>query len=165
MSKNNGMSKEMYDFIISIKDDIKYDLEKGIVITPRGTNGTVCSSTGYLRFKKNNRILQVHQFLAVMYFGEKCIGLQVNHIDGNKMNNKKDNLEVITQKENLKHQFDFGMMAKGSANGKAKLSEFEVLEIRNMRKNGTTISEIAKEYNVSRKCISEAVKRKTWKHI
>lgn len=106
---NVGMSKDMYDFIISVKDKVSYDLDKGIVITPRGTNGTVCSTTGYLRFKTNKKLLQVHQFLAVIYFGEECIGLQVNHIDGNKMNNTMSNLEVVTQLENLKHARDNGL--------------------------------------------------------
>ena len=106
---NKGMSKEMYDFIISIKDDVKYDLDKGIVITPKGTNGTVCSTTGYLKFKKNKKTLQVHQFLAVLYFRESCVGMQVNHINGNKLDNRKSNLEVISQIDNIKHQWKTGL--------------------------------------------------------
>lgn len=106
------MSKEMYDFIVKNEHRLEYDLENGIVITPKGTNGTICSSTGYLRVKVNKKTLQVHQILAVKYFGEKCIGMQINHKDGNKLNNKIDNLEAITMLENLKHQNDFGLRGK-----------------------------------------------------
>lgn len=102
----------MYNFIVDNEDKLKYDLENGIIITAKGTNGTLCSSTGYLRVKVNKKTLQVHQILAVKYYGEKCIGMQVNHKDGNKLNNKKENLEVITQLENLKHQKNFGLRGK-----------------------------------------------------
>lgn len=160
-----SMSKEMYEFLVSIKDDVSYDLEKGIIKTPKGTNGTLCSSTGYLRFRKNNRLLQVHQFLAVLYFGEKCIGMQVNHIDGNKLNNKRSNLEVVSQKDNLKHQFDYGLNAKGSDIGTSKLKESEVLEIRKLKKDGLSMYRIAKMYNVGETCIANIIHRKTWTHI
>lgn len=111
---NNGMSKKMYDFILENKNRIEYDFEKGIIFTPRGTNGTICSSTGYLRVKINKKILQVHQIMAVHYFGELCIGLQVNHKDGDKLNNKKENLELLTLRENVAHQHENGLAVNGN---------------------------------------------------
>lgn len=166
---NKGMSKDMYEYLKSISSNVKYDLDKGLVITPKGTNGTICSTTGYLRFKVNNRLLQVHQFLAVLYFGERCIGLQVNHIDGNKMNNKKDNLEIVSQQDNLKHQWDKGMRQvpnpKGSEHGNAKLDESKVIEIRSLYDDGVKISELCRKYDVSNRCIAHVVARRTWKHI
>ena len=39
-------------------------------------------------------------------------GKVINHIDGNKMNNRLDNLEFITQGENLKHAYDHGLREK-----------------------------------------------------
>lgn len=163
------MSKEMYDFIVSNKDKVNYDLKKGIVITKKGTNGTICSTTGYLKFKLNKRLITVHQFLSVIYFGEKCIGLQVNHIDSDKTNNKKENLEVVTQLENLKHQWDNGDKVmpdvKGSKHGNSKLKESDVLDIRKMYEQGKKIFEISRNYEVSQGCISDIVNKRTWKHI
>lgn len=106
---NKGMSIEMYNFIKDNIHRITILEDEGKILTVKGTNGTVCSSTGYLRVKVNNKTLQVHQIMAYYYFGELCIGKQVNHKDCNKLNNKKCNLEVVTNVENLKHQRENGL--------------------------------------------------------
>lgn len=109
MSKNKGMSKEMYDFILNNKDRLEYNLEEGTIKTPMGTKGTVCTSTGYLRVKVNKKTLQVHQILSVIYYGESNIGMTVNHKDGNKLNNKKSNLELLSLEDNIKEGFKTGL--------------------------------------------------------
>lgn len=167
MSRNAGMSIEMYDFIINNKDRLNYDLVNGLVITPKNTNGSKCSSTGYLRVKVNKKTLQVHQIMAVIYFGNKCIGKQINHIDGNKLNNRVDNLEPVSQKENLKHAIDnglYGRVYEGETNTSSKLKEFEVREI---LLNIDSLSErkLAMKYNVSKSLIHNILHRRNWKHI
>lgn len=107
--KTKGMSREMYDHIREYIHKVKFNLELGEIETIRGTKGTVCTSTGYLRVKLGNKTCQVHQLLAVSYFGEDCIGKQVNHKDGNKLNNTRDNLELVTRQENVRHQHDNGL--------------------------------------------------------
>jgi len=69
--------------------------------------GTV-NSLGYYRVKlsrnKKNKIFNVHVLMAKAFFnhtpdGNK--GLVVDHIDNNKLNNKLDNLQLISNRENL----------------------------------------------------------------
>lgn len=163
------MSKDIYDFISENIHRLKYDLEKGLVITPRNTNGTICKSTGYLRVKVNKKTLQVHQILAVIYFGEECIGLQVNHKDGNKLNNLKSNLEVLTQLENLKHAWDTGLNEESKENYKtgekhhnSKLKEEDVRYIRNSNKSSKELSEILK---TSVRNINYIRSGKGWSHV
>lgn len=65
------------------------------------------SSTGYLtvalRTESNKPVsMTVHSLLAEAFIGS-TVGLQVNHIDGNKLNNALDNLEIVTHQENLAH--------------------------------------------------------------
>lgn len=171
MSKRNVMSAEMYKFIVDNENRLQYDLDNGLVITPKNTNGTVCKSTGYLRVKVNGRTLQVHQILAVKYFGDKCIGMQVNHKDGNKLNNKEDNLELVTQIENIRHAWNDGLNENSKKNGFAKtlrekhinfkISDEQVSEIRELYATGEyTQKRLAEMYGVSRKLIWNFVHKK-----
>lgn len=166
---NIGMSEDMYQFILENKEMIKKDLNKGVILTPKGTNGTICSSTGYLRVKVNKKLLQVHQILAVEYFGEKCIGMTVNHIDGDKLNNKKENLEMISRRDNIKHQWENGL-AFNRGKEMRKLSEDKVRYIRDnhvpFKKTGeNTLSALAEKFGVSKSTIKNVVNGTTYKDI
>lgn len=123
---NKGMSFKMYEFIKTNQNKLKYDLENGLVITPKGGNGSLCNSTGYLKVRMGKKVLQVHQVLAVIYFGEQCIGKQINHEDGNKLNNKKTNLTPCTQSENIKHQYENELYGDRSTSKKIKVDKLDM---------------------------------------
>jgi hypothetical protein len=63
-----------------------------------------------VRLKLRNRIEYhaVHVLVASVFVGPP--GPEVNHRDGNKVNNRVDNLEWTTRKGNAKHAFDAGLM-------------------------------------------------------
>ena len=166
---NKGMSEEMYNFIQGNLALVSVKPNEGVIITPRGTNGTLCSSTGYLRVKVNGKVLQVHQVLAVVYFGSDCIGKQINHKDGNKINNKLDNLETCSREENLAHAWDTGLFKNslgnvpaGHLNPNSKLLYDDVIYI---RESGETTKELAKKYNMSVRNINAVKSRQTYKNI
>ena len=54
----------------------------------------------------------VARLVAFTFYGEDISNsdLTVNHIDGNRMNNNFDNLELVTLKENIQHAFKTGLM-------------------------------------------------------
>lgn len=54
--------------------------------------------------------VRVHNLVAETFLGKKPFGSQVNHKDGNKLNNTPGNLEYISQTENLRHAFRTGLM-------------------------------------------------------
>lgn len=64
---------------------------------------------------KNKRI---HKLVVSAFLGES--DLQVDHIDGNKQNNRLDNLEYVTPKENINRAWNKGI-AKYTDERKEKL--------------------------------------------
>lgn len=68
------------------------------------------TSNGYLivSLTKNGKakMHSVHRILAETFIPNPQLKAQVNHIDGNKLNNSLDNLEWATQKENFRHYMD-----------------------------------------------------------
>lgn len=157
----------MYDFIVSNIDKIPHiDEENGVITTVKGTNGTVSSTTGYLMIKLNEKTVQVHQIFAVIYFGKECIGKQVNHKDGKqKTNNRKDNLEVCTQRENIKHEWENGLCDNKWAR---KFSNQEIRDIRNSykpRDREFSIPALSKKFNCNRKTMERIIKKHSYKDV
>lgn len=107
----------------------------------------------------------VHRLIASAFLGVIPQGWQVNHLDGDKGNNRVENLEVVTQDENLKHAARTGLLRVGEANHKAKLTEKEVVEIRRLRAEGVRVQEIAYRFNVSERAVYLASNRLTWRHV
>lgn len=63
----------------------------------------------YQKVRLNNRDESVHRLVADSFFDGDHTGLQVNHKDGNKENNKLSNLEWVTPSENIKHVYRTGL--------------------------------------------------------
>ena len=52
------------------------------------------------------KVKEVHRIVAETFIENNICGYsEVNHIDGNKLNNKTENLEWVTKGENLKHAY------------------------------------------------------------
>ena len=64
---------------------------------------------GYLVFKINKENKTLHRLLAENFIPNPDNLPQVNHIDGNKLNNNLDNLEWCTQRHNLHNAMDRGV--------------------------------------------------------
>lgn len=67
------------------------------------------NADGYYCFKLNGIHKKLHRYLAETYLPNPKKLAQVNHKDGNKLNNSLDNLEWVTQQENLHHAMDAGL--------------------------------------------------------
>ena len=51
----------------------------------------------------------MHRIIAEAFCEKSSQNVEVNHIDGNKANNRADNLEWVDHGENLKHAYDTGL--------------------------------------------------------
>ena len=78
----------------------------------------------YVPVKKATRMFKIHRLVAECFLPAVKGKLQVNHIDGNKLNNHVSNLEWCTTQENTAHYF------KNSFGEKCKVSDEQVLFIR-----------------------------------
>lgn len=103
---------------------------------------------------KNGRGRQfsVHRLVALIFIGHPPDARsEVNHIDEDKHNNCVNNLEWINRKGNSLHS---SYKQRGEASGTAKLTDKEVLEIRDFLNEGyLSQKEIAALYGVSNHAI------------
>lgn len=107
--------------------------------------------------------MRVHQMVARAFIGPQKDGLVVNHIDGDKHNNRPSNLEYITNTENVKHAYRTGLLSNcGTTNGKATLTEEKVRLIRNSFGTHAAVAEIV---GCSKAQVSQVRSGKTWGHV
>ena len=71
----------------------------------------------------------IHRLVARYFIPNPEAKDFVNHIDGNKQNNKVDNLEWVTPSENSQHAVATGLSPVGSEKTLAKLTEADVIDI------------------------------------
>lgn len=117
------------------------------VVTLRDTNGA--------------KTIRVHTLVAEAFLPAKTHGLQVNHKNGNRLDNRICNLEYVTPRENTNHAIGLGL--KKHFNN--KLSEVQVREIFYLAHNGIGQKDLAKRFGVARQTISKIKTGFLWKHL
>lgn len=126
---------------------------------------SLCKGTNYLTVRLRSfrgRCELVHRLVAEAFIPNPQNKPQVNHIDGNKLNNKVNNLEWVTFSGNNKHAFRTGLKSTlGEKHTRHKLTSQQVIEIRNKRGLYSQV-ELAEKYNVSRANISAIQTRRSW---
>ena len=108
----------------------------------------------------------VHRWVAMAFIGEIPEGYEVNHINGDKSDNRADNLEYVTRSGNIIHAYRLALIKPkvGELNGMAKLTNDQVREIRDYvskcSKRYYGRKELAQKYGVSECTIKEVVSRR-----
>lgn len=116
-------------------------------------------------YKRQER-RRVHRLVAELFIPNPLNKKEVNHIDRDRSNNRVENLEWVTRKENIKHSKEaYSLSRIGSKNGRTKLTEDDVLKIRKMHDEGVAKYLIAKSFNIGWSTVDHIIKRETWKHI
>ncbi len=126
------------------------------------------SSKGYKFISISAKTAYIHRLVAKAFIPNPLNKPQINHINGIKHDNRVENLEWCTSSENRIHAFEKGLakVLHGINHGRCKLTNEQVLKIRELALQGMGSYKIAKEIGiVSPKQIRNIISRKEWNHI
>lgn len=118
---------------------------------------------GYLRVSINGKLMFIHRLVAEKYIPNPNNYEQVNHKDGNKLNNRVDNLEWVTNQQNRNHAVENELQIMGEKCPWSKLTEDDVRYIRSHMEVSNT--ELGQLFNVSRSCIAAVKNYRSWKNV
>jgi len=162
---NFGRSKRLYKHTIA-KNGVNMTFQEKIL----SNNGL--DKDGYvlrvLTKDKKARTFKSHRLVAQAFIPNPDNLPEVNHINGIKNDNRVDNLEWSSSRNNQLHSIYIlkNKVLKGEEIGNSKLTKDLVLEMRELKKNTKiTYTEMSEMYGVNRATIHLAVTGKNWKHI
>lgn len=113
------------------------------------------------------RRFSVHRLVCLAFIGPRPPGLDINHKNGIKTDNRLENLEYCTKSENGKHSYRLRLQCKeGEKHHLHKLTEVQVREIYRLAHMGNMVlKEIAATYGVTYSAIASIKSRRTWPHL
>jgi len=116
----------------------------------------------------------VYQHILV---AEKMLGRRlkedelVYHVNGDKTDNRPENLKVTTKSKRFRHRETSKVKTaktkakKGKEHHNAKMDKEKVIKARSMYEEGMSQRDIAEHFDVSFYTINCIINRKTWKHV
>ncbi len=133
------------------------------------------ASDGYGTFKLDSVTIRPHRLAYELTYGEIPKDLFVCHTCDNPLccnpehlwlGNNQDNQLDMSKKGRYNHDANYKRGSKGTKNVKAKLTEKDVLEIRNLYKDkSNTIKEISTKFGVCGNTIRDVATGRFWSHI
>jgi hypothetical protein len=134
----------------------------GRILKPFDSNGykKVCLTSG-----SKKRKVAIHRLVLETFVGMPSEKLDCCHWNGIRSDNRIENLRWASRSENMKDAKRHGTATIGEKNGQAILNSSDVLKIRELRKSGAKVIDMARMYNVTHQAISDICNRRNWRHI
>lgn len=141
-----------------------YAKENGDIISTYGGKERVLkgwvNSEGYIHYDVINNSEKGHRLIAQTFLPNPNNYPQVNHINGNKADNRVENLEWCDNAHNQQHAWDTGLQQKRTPPN-AVLTQLQADEIRKeYLSDKLSQRALAKKYNVSKTTIADILKGK-----
>lgn len=118
-----------------------------------------------LRANCSTYVRTIHRLLCSVFKIDYTDDLVVNHIDGNKLNNDLNNLEMCTTYENNRHarELGFAYWARGEQVGSSKLTAALAMQIKDLALNGYyTQKDIGFMYGIDNSAVCRIKNGKQW---
>lgn len=149
----------VWSFRTTTAQNTKHGRERGLVADRYGYKTVRLHRNGYAK------CCTVHRLVASAFLPNPRNCPQVNHINCIKTDNRVDNLQWCTAKENTDHLVLAGCKPKGEHHGMARLTDQDVVESWNRRAMGESTASIARSFNVTSETIGHIFRGNTWKHL
>lgn len=148
----------------------RVDPDAGHVLSASGRPLYRTNSWGYVQIKiprsagaPREIAVLAHRVIWEYVHGQLAHGLQINHKNGTKTDNRIGNLEPVTGAQNVQHAYSLGLNHATRSN--RLLSDQDVLRIYQRTQAGERDSPLALEYAVSRSCVNNIRNGWSWVHI
>lgn len=127
----------------------------------------------YVHQLRRNKVavrIAAHRIVAAAFIGPRPEGFVVNHKNGKKADNRPENLEYVTPRENSIHASRLGLLVgnrlvRGEMNPKAKMTDEKVREARRLLGTGASQRAIARQMGVTERIIWGIKHGTCWKHV
>jgi DNA-directed RNA polymerase specialized sigma subunit len=117
--------------------------------------------------KQAKKTYKIHRLVAIHFIQNPENKPMVNHKNGIKSDNRVENLEWSTSKENCVHAHENNLVdiSKGENHYRSKLTERTVFEIKYGKFEGMSHSQIGKMFGIKRLQVLKIRNGINWKHI
>jgi hypothetical protein len=142
---------------------MRIDAERGVVFTSFG-KPFVKRAGGYTVVRiAQGKYVPAHRVIWESVNGPIAAGMQINHVNGDKHDNRIANLEVVTPSENCLHAFRTGLTsAVGGRNGRARLNIELVMQI---RASADSWRALARRFGVAKSTIQAVKQGTSWRSL
>jgi len=120
---------------------------------------------GYGKCTKDGKDYRAHRLAWEEEHGAIPNGMCVCHSCDNPSCVNVSHLFIATSPGNTADKVNKGRQSKGEIHGCAKLSDNDIIRIRQLDKDGKPIADIAYDYDVTSAAISKIVRGDLWRHL
>lgn len=148
---------------ITYKDGREY-FYKGKTLVPR-VDRVGCKYV-HLYINGKRRAFTIHRLVAIAFIENIENLSDVNHIDGNRLNNRVSNLEWCTHAENMQHAFRTGLINNTGVNhGNNIYTDDQILKVKEMLVLRRPHKEIEAETGVKKGTVEQISQGRQWRHL